>query len=102
MKLKQFVWFVMLTTAAWAQGTPVQATAGVQREARGILRELIAINTTDSAAGDNTAAARAVAKTLVAAGYPAGDVQVLVPPGRSSKGNLVARLRSASGGGPHR
>ena len=70
------------------------ATRGLARD---IFRELIEINTTDSA-GDNTAAARAMAKRLLDAGYAAGDVQVLVPPGRPDKGNLVARLRGPAGG----
>lgn len=62
---------------------------------RDILAELIAINTTDPG-GDNTAAARAGAKQLIAAGFAAADVQILVPEGRPNKGNLVARLRSAN------
>ncbi|MGH6611345.1 MAG: M20/M25/M40 family metallo-hydrolase, partial [Burkholderiaceae bacterium] len=57
-----------------------------------IYKELVEINTTDSV-GDNTAAARAVAARLVAAGFPQEDVRVLVPPGNARKGNLVARLR---------
>jgi len=59
---------------------------------RSVYKELIEINTTDSV-GDNTRAAKAVAARLRAAGYPAKDVQVLVPPGAPKKGNLVARLR---------
>ena len=55
-----------------------------------IFRELVQINTTDSV-GDNTRAAEAMAARLRAAGFPAADVQVLVPHPR--KGNLVARLR---------
>lgn len=55
------------------------------------------INTTDSA-GDNTAAAKAMAKRLLDAGYPASDVKVVIPPGRPTKGNLVARLRGPAGG----
>jgi acetylornithine deacetylase/succinyl-diaminopimelate desuccinylase-like protein len=55
-----------------------------------IFRELVEINTTDSV-GDNTRAAEAMAARLRAAGFPAADVQVLVPHPR--KGNLVARLR---------
>jgi len=66
--------------------------------ARDIFRELIEINTTDPA-GDNTAAARAMEKRLLDAGYPAADVRVLIPPGRPNKGNLVARLHGPSGGG---
>ena len=62
-----------------------------QQLARDIYEELIEINTTDSQ-GDNTAAARAMAERLLAAGFPSEDVQVIVPVER--KGNLVARLRS--------
>src|SRR5580692_2136782 len=61
---------------------------------RDIFRQLIEINTTDSS-GDNTAAARAMAKRLLDAGYPASGVKVLVPEGRANKGNLVARLHGA-------
>jgi acetylornithine deacetylase/succinyl-diaminopimelate desuccinylase-like protein len=57
---------------------------------RDIFRELIEIDTTDSA-GSVTRAAEAMAKRLTDAGFPAADVQVLGPNGR--KGNLVARLR---------
>ena len=59
---------------------------------RGIYKELVEINTTHSA-GDNTRAAEAMARHLLAAGFPAGDVQVLAPAPR--KGNLVARLRGS-------
>jgi len=58
--------------------------------AREIFQELVEIDTTDSR-GDNTAAARAMARRLLGAGFPEADVQVLVPHER--KGNLVARLR---------
>ena len=59
---------------------------------RAIYKELVEINTTDSV-GDNTRAAEAMAGHLLAAGFPAGDVQVLAPAPR--KGNLVARLRGS-------
>ena len=55
-----------------------------------IYKELVEINTVDPN-GDNTRAAEAMAARLRAAGFPAGDVQVLTPQPR--KGNLVARLR---------
>src|SRR5262249_51623763 len=54
--------------------------------------ELINTNPPDSV-GDNARAAKAVAARLRAAGFPAADVQVLVPPDAPKKGNLVARLR---------
>src|SRR5438128_5309531 len=66
---------------------------------RDVYKELIEINTTDSA-GDCTRAANAMAARLRRAGYPAGDVQVLAPPGAPKKGNLVARLRGKGGRKP--
>jgi acetylornithine deacetylase/succinyl-diaminopimelate desuccinylase-like protein len=61
-----------------------------QQLLREIYQELIEINTTNSV-GDNTKAAEAMARRLVAAGVPSADVQVLAPAPR--KGNMVARLR---------
>jgi len=57
-----------------------------------IYRELVEINTTDSA-GDSVRAAEAMAARLRAGGFPAGDIQVLSSGPR--KGNLVARLRGS-------
>src|SRR5258705_9653537 len=64
--------------------------APYQQLLREIYQELIEINTTNSV-GDNTKAAEAMARRLIAAGFPAADVQVLAPAPR--KGNMVARLR---------
>jgi acetylornithine deacetylase/succinyl-diaminopimelate desuccinylase-like protein len=55
-----------------------------------IYRELVEINTTESA-GDTVRAAEAMAARLRAGGFPAQDIQVLSSGPR--KGNLVARLR---------
>lgn len=63
---------------------------------RDILRELIEINTSDSAGG-TMAASEALAQRLLAAGFPAGDVQVLQPDPR--QGMLVARYRGTGRGG---
>jgi acetylornithine deacetylase/succinyl-diaminopimelate desuccinylase-like protein len=57
---------------------------------RDIFKELVEINTTDSV-GSTTAAANAMAKRLLDAGFSANDVAVLGPNPR--KGNLVARFR---------
>lgn len=65
-----------------------------QKFLREIYQELIEVNTTDSAAGDTTRAAEAMATRLRTAGFPESDVRVLVPSGNAKKGNLVARLRS--------
>jgi acetylornithine deacetylase/succinyl-diaminopimelate desuccinylase-like protein len=65
--------------------------------ARDILRELIEINTTDSL-GNTPRAARAMARRLLAAGFPAADVRVLIGPD-ARHGNLVARYRGTGVGG---
>jgi acetylornithine deacetylase/succinyl-diaminopimelate desuccinylase-like protein len=62
-----------------------------ETRAKSIFKELIEINTTDTAAGNVTKAAEAVAARLKSAGFPASDVQVLGPDPR--KHNVVARLR---------
>ena len=69
---------------------PLYGQTAHRQLARAILKELIEINTTDTA-GDNTRAAEAMAARFRNAGYPAGDVQVLAP--TPKKGNLVVRLR---------
>ena len=69
-----------------------QAPTAAQSELRALYKELVEINTTDSA-GSCTEAANALAARLKAAGLPARDVQVIVPPGGPKKGNLVARYR---------
>ena len=61
-----------------------------QRAFLDIYRELVEIDTTDSA-GDTSRAAEAMAARLRAGGFPAGDIRVLSSGPR--KGNLVARLR---------
>jgi acetylornithine deacetylase/succinyl-diaminopimelate desuccinylase-like protein len=89
--LRGAIWVALgasLALRALAQGAPTPA----QRELREIYKELIEINTTDSA-GSCTAAAQAMAARLKAGGLPAQDVQVIVPPGGPKKGNLVARYR---------
>ena len=68
-------------------------TSGLDRaEARAIFAELIGINTTQEH-GSTTPAAEAVARRLLAAGFPSQDVQVVGPD--SMHMNLVARLRGS-------
>jgi acetylornithine deacetylase/succinyl-diaminopimelate desuccinylase-like protein len=64
---------------------------------RGIFRQLIEINTTDSV-GSTTTAAEAMRQRLLAAGLPAEDIVVMGPNDR--KGNMVARLRGTGKGKP--
>jgi len=61
-----------------------------QQLTRDIYKELVEIRTVHPD-GDNTAAARAMAKRLLDAGFDAKDVEVVEP--HPLKGNLVARLR---------
>jgi len=72
------------------QSAGAQTREAVNQEARAILKELIEINTTDSV-GNVTTAAEAMAKRLLAAGFPPQDIRVAGPTER--KRNLVARYR---------
>jgi len=67
-----------------------------RRLSRDIFKELIEINTTDSV-GSTTAAARAMERRFLEAGFPKEDVVVFGPDDR--KGNLVVRLRGTGTGG---
>jgi acetylornithine deacetylase/succinyl-diaminopimelate desuccinylase-like protein len=64
--------------------------------ARDIFQQLIEINTTDSV-GSTTAAAEAMAKRLLDAGFAPEDVKVLGP--RDRKGNMVARYHGSGSSG---
>ena len=64
---------------------------------KSIFSELVRINTTNSV-GDNTAAARAMAKRLLDAGFPEEDVHVVVPADSPKKGNLVVRYHGRDTG----
>ena len=78
--------FALLSTAALGQTlTPDQ------KELRSIYQELVEINTTGSA-GSCTTAAQAMAARLKQAGFADAQMQLVVPPGGPTKGNLVARL----------
>ena len=71
-------------TASAAELTPHQQAF------RGIYKELVEINTTDSV-GDTVKSAEAMAARLRGSGIPAADIQVISSGPR--KGNMVARLR---------
>ena len=93
MKVKQ-LWTTGLLLVGFAASVLAQEAVSdpAQRRLREVYRELVEINTTDSA-GSCTEAAQAMGARLRGAGLPAADVQVLIPPGAPKKGNLVARLR---------
>lgn len=81
---------VLAIAAALPLAAAAQALTPHQQLARDIYRELVGIRTVHPD-GDNTAAAHAMARRLLDAGFDPGDVQVLEP--APLKGNLVARLR---------
>jgi len=82
---------LLLTVVPGAPGAaPADAASASNALARELLEQLIAINTTDTARGNVTTAAEAMAQRLRTAGFPAADVQVLGPSER--KQNLVVRL----------
>jgi acetylornithine deacetylase/succinyl-diaminopimelate desuccinylase-like protein len=87
--MRRLLTTLVLTLLA-AASVPAQSGPN-DRVAREIFKELIEINTTDTPAGNVSKAAEAMAARLVAAGFPAADVQLLGPDPR--KRNLVARLR---------
>ena len=71
-----------------------QAADPGEADFRTLYKELIEINTTRSA-GNCTQAAEAMRKHLLAAGYPAEDLQILAPPEAPKDGALVAVLRGS-------
>src|ERR1700704_2007190 len=77
----------LLAPTAYSQSPTLE-----QQALRDIYKELVEINTTDSA-GNCTEAAQALAARLKTAGVPAQDVQVIAPPDGPKKGNLVVRYR---------
>jgi len=81
---------VALVLAALAFELHGQGLPPDHQLARDLLAELVAINTTHER-GNTTPAAEAMARRLLAAGFPAGDVRVLGP--ATGNHNLVARLR---------
>lgn len=97
MKRTTFSFFALLGAAVLTPATgAAQDTMPpdeYQELAREIFAEIIEINTTNTDRGNNTEVARALARHLLDAGFPEGDVQVLVPDDAPTKGNLVARYR---------
>ncbi len=89
--LKRLILILFFTRVVGAAPPPVDEAT--RQLARDIYKQLIEINTTDSA-GNTTTAAEAMAERLRGAGFAAEDVHVLAPHPR--KGNLVARLRGSS------
>src|ERR1019366_7511658 len=87
----------VLAVLALAVSVPAGAQSSPHEQlARSIYKELIEINTVDSV-GSVTKAAEAMAEASTAAGCPANDVQLLIPPGKPNKGNLIVRYHGRGG-----
>ncbi len=82
---------VCVALAAWCGLALAQPRSPHEELTLEIYRELVETNTVHPD-GDNTAAARAMARRLTDAGFDAKDVLVYEPAPR--KGNLVARYRA--------
>src|SRR5471030_601722 len=88
--MKRTTWWL----AGLALGATVQAAelTPPQKQLREIYQELVETNTTNSI-GSCTVAVNKVAKRLKAAGFRDAEMQIIIPPGGPTKGNLVARLK---------
>lgn len=90
MKFRRYFLTLALAPLAMAAVVRAQVDDTTEQLGRSIFKQLVEINTTDTPAGNVTTAARAMAERLLAAGFPAADVQVLGPNPR--KYNMVARI----------
>ncbi|MEP6733581.1 MAG: M20/M25/M40 family metallo-hydrolase [bacterium] len=80
-------------------GAQTRALDAHQKLAREVYKELVEINTVDSV-GSVTKAAQAMEKRFRAAGFPAQDIHLIIPPGKPTKGNLIVRYRGRGRGKP--
>jgi acetylornithine deacetylase/succinyl-diaminopimelate desuccinylase-like protein len=87
--MDRYRWSVALVAAFAVVAAAAQPSQ--KQLAREILRELVEVNTSER--HGTRAAAERIADRLRAAGFPAGDVQVIGP--RPEKANVVARLRGS-------
>ena len=92
-----FLLSALSTSTAQTVAPPGPATLTAhQKLAREVYKELVEINSSDSV-GSVTKAAEAMAARFRAAGFPAADVQVLIPDGKPTKGNLIVRYHGKGG-----
>ena len=82
-----------LALPVFGQGSLPTISAADRSEARDIFKQLIEINTTDTPKGSVTAAAEAMQKRFLDAGFSPNDMQLLGPD--PNKMNLIVRIRAA-------
>lgn len=82
---------VLLTAAAALldPGFALAASAADEAQFRAIFKEMVETDTSD-ATGNCTALVKKVAARMVAAGFPAANLHIIVPPDDLEAGNLVA------------
>jgi acetylornithine deacetylase/succinyl-diaminopimelate desuccinylase-like protein len=85
-----------LTSSAWATAPAPVPPLEDRGLARDMLKTLVQINTTH--AHGSTEAARAIQGWLLSAGFASGDVILLAPPDRPTKGNIVVRYHGKHSG----
>jgi acetylornithine deacetylase/succinyl-diaminopimelate desuccinylase-like protein len=95
MKTRPFIAGLALATIGLAAGSAAAQNPRADLSAfRDLYEELVETNTTLSE-GSCTLASERMAARLIAGGYPAGDVRVLLSPDRPKDGNLAAVLHGS-------
>ncbi|MEP6780030.1 MAG: M20/M25/M40 family metallo-hydrolase [Gemmatimonadaceae bacterium] len=89
--------FTVATVAPAQSAAAQKPLTPAQQLARDVYKELVEINTMDSV-GSTTKAVDAMAARFKAAGFPAKDIDVLIPAGKPTKGNLVVRYHGRTPG----
>jgi len=84
--------WMLIAATLLGNAVRAQELGEYQRLARDLLRQLVEINTTDSA-GNVTTAVEAMAKRLRESGFPEKDIQIAGP--RENKKNLVVRYHGS-------
>jgi acetylornithine deacetylase/succinyl-diaminopimelate desuccinylase-like protein len=84
---------VSLSLPLFGQNSLPPVSAADRAEARDIFKQLIEINTTDTPKGSVTAAAKAMQKRFLDAGFAPEDMHLLGPD--PNKMNLIVRIRAA-------
>lgn len=89
--------FAMLTAVAalTCAHTSAQPADNGRAAFRAIYEEMVEIDSSPTT-GSCTKVVRAAETRLKAAGFGAGDYEVIIPPDRPDDGNIVARIKSAS------
>jgi acetylornithine deacetylase/succinyl-diaminopimelate desuccinylase-like protein len=86
-----------VSASGWASSAPPLPPSQDTELARDVLKSLVEINSTH--AHGSTEAAKAIQGWLTTAGFPPGDVVLIAPPDRPTKGNVVVRYRGKHPGG---